>query len=127
MSELRRIGDIINPALSKLETSDGARAYGLWARAAGDPVAVNARPRRFARGLLTIECASSVWANELTYLTPQILARMAELEPENPVQRLRFVTAREPFGAGRGKGPEGGGAESGAAGLDPSGGEPRRT
>lgn len=126
MSELRRLGEIINPALSRLETSEGARAYGVWARAAGDPVAANTLPRRFARGLLTVECSSSIWANELTYLAPQLLARMAELEPGNPVERLRFVTARAPFGppaAGEVRGsadaeePGGGAVAGGRAGV----------
>ncbi len=131
MSELRRLGEIISPTLSKLETSDGARAYGLWARAAGDPIAANARPRRFARGLLTVECSSSIWANELTYLAPQLLTRMAELEPGGPVQRLRFVTSRVPFGPPRdGGGPAaeerrmtGSGPEAAATGTAASGPE----
>mgnify|MGYP005839656629 CR=1 FL=1 len=75
-----------------MRTSDQARAYGVWARAAGEPVGANARPRSFARGVLTVECASSVWANELTYLTGQLLARMTELDPGHPVERLRFVS-----------------------------------
>jgi len=82
--------------LTRLDTSDQARAYGAWTRAAGDPVAANARPRSFARGVLTVECASSIWAQELTYLGGQLLARMTELDPAHPVQRFRFVTRRSP-------------------------------
>ncbi len=68
----------------------------MWARAAGDAVAANARPRSFARGVLTVECASSIWAQELTYLGGQLLARMDELDPAHPVERFRFVTRRSP-------------------------------
>lgn len=92
----RKIGEILDPTLTRLDGSDRARAYGAWARAAGDTVAANACPRSFARGVLTVECASSIWAQELTYLGGQILARMAELDAAHPVQRLRFVTRRAP-------------------------------
>ena len=96
MGEPRKIGEILNPALARLDTTDQARAYGLWARAAGDAVAANARPRSFARGVLTVECASSMWAQELTYLGGHLLARMSELDPAHPVQRLRFVARHSP-------------------------------
>ena len=93
-SEPKRLGDILSPALDRLATSEQARAYGAWARAAGEQVASGARPRHFARGLLTVECTSSVWANELTYLGSQILRRMDEIAPGHPVKRFRFVVER---------------------------------
>jgi hypothetical protein len=95
-SDLRKISEILDPALARIDTSDQGRAYAAWARAAGDTVAANARPRSFARGVLTVECASSIWAQELTYLGGQLLARMNELDAEHPVERFRFVTRRSP-------------------------------
>jgi hypothetical protein len=92
----RRLGDIISPALGKLAGNDAARAYAAWARAVGEPVARGTRPKAFRRGQLTVECASSVWANELTYLGPQILRRMDEVTPGHPVERFRFVVGRLP-------------------------------
>lgn len=92
----RRLGDIITPALGRLVGGDEARAYSAWARAVGDPVSGGTRPKAFRRGQLTIECASSVWANELTYLGPQILRRMDEVAPGHPVKRFRFVLGRLP-------------------------------
>ena len=89
----RRLGDIINPALARMATSEQARAYGAWARAAGDQVASGAHARHFARGVLTVECNSSVWANELTYLGGQLLARLDEVAPGHPIKRFRFVVA----------------------------------
>jgi hypothetical protein len=90
----RRIGDILTPALGKIAGSEEARAYAAWARAVGDPVARGTRPKAFRRGQLTVECSSSVWANELTYLGPQILRRMDEVAPGHPVRRFRFVIGR---------------------------------
>ena len=94
--ELRRLGDILGPALDHLARSDQARAYGAWARAAGEQVAGGARPRAFARGTLTVECSSSVWANELTYLSADILRRMDAVAPGHPVKKLRFMVVTAP-------------------------------
>ena len=94
MSDPKRLGDILGTALGRLATSDQARAYAAWARASGEQVASGARPRHFSRGALTVECTSSVWANELTYLGAQILRRMDEVAPGHPVKRFRFVIER---------------------------------
>jgi len=93
-SDPKRLGDILSAALGRMATSDQARAYAAWARAAGGQVASGARPRHFSRGVLTVECTSSVWANELTYLGGQILRRMDEIAPGHPVKRFRFVIER---------------------------------
>jgi len=90
----KRLGDVLSTALGRMATSDQARAYAAWARAAGGQVASGARPRHFSRGVLTVECTSSVWANELTYLGGQILRRMDEVAPGHPVKRFRFVIER---------------------------------
>jgi len=94
VSDPKRLGDILGTALGRLATSDQARAYAAWARASGEQVASGARPRHFSRGALTVECTSSVWANELTYLGAQILRRMDEVAPGHPVKRFRFVIER---------------------------------
>ena len=100
----RRLGDVITPALDRLAGGDEARAYLAWARAVGEPVSGGTRPKAFRRGQLTVECASSVWANELTYLGPQILRRMDEVAPGHPVERFRFVVGRLPARASRQEG-----------------------
>ena len=92
----RRLGEILTPALGRIIGGDEARAYTAWARAVGEPVTRGTRPKAFRRGQLTVECASSVWANELTYLGPQILRRMDEVAPGHPVDRFRFVVGRLP-------------------------------
>jgi hypothetical protein len=115
----RRLGDIITPSLDKLAGGDEARAYAAWARAVGDPVSGGTRPKAFRRGQLTVECASSVWANELTYLGPQILRRMDEVAPGHPVLKFRFIVGRLPAPQDLGLGspePDGGGGRQGGAG-----------
>jgi predicted nucleic acid-binding Zn ribbon protein len=44
--------------------------------------------------VLTVECESSTWANELTYLTPVILERLRADDAATPVTSLRFVVGR---------------------------------
>ena len=127
----RRLGDIITPSLDRLAGGDEARAYAAWARAVGEPVTAGTRPKAFRRGQLTVECASSVWANELTYLGPQILRRMDEVAPGHPVKRFRFIVGRLPAAADADRAPEtalsasspGVGSEAAGAGIRGSGGE----
>ena len=87
---------MLHPALARLQGSDQVCAYTAWAQATGAQVAGGAKAVAFQRGALTVECSSSVWASELTYLSDQILARMRELAPDHPVQRLRFKVASSP-------------------------------
>ena len=94
MAEFTRLGDIVSAALGRVAGSDEGRAYRAWARAAGGDVVAVTRPRRLARGVLTVECESSTWANERTYLTPVILARLRADDPQTPVTDLRFVVGR---------------------------------
>lgn len=94
MTEFSRLGDILNAALSRVAGSDEGRAYQGWTRAAGADVVAVTRPRRLARGVLTVECESSTWANELTYLTPVILERLRADDAATPVTSLRFVVGR---------------------------------
>lgn len=92
MAEFKRIGDILRPALEQLASSDEVRAYGDWWAAVGEQVAAVTSPRRLVRGTLTVECESSVWAQELTFLSGELLAKMAAADPSTPVKRLRFIT-----------------------------------
>ena len=93
-SDPRRLSEILAPAVGRLTSGDDARAYALWARAAGEQVAQTTAVRAFSRGVLTVECESSVWANELSYLSGEILVRMGELDSGNPVRKLRFRVRR---------------------------------
>jgi hypothetical protein len=92
----RRLSEILAPAVGRLSSSDDARAYALWARAAGEQVARATTVRAFKRGVLTVECESSVWTNELSYLSGEILSRMSAMDPGNPVRKLRFRVRRAP-------------------------------
>jgi predicted nucleic acid-binding Zn ribbon protein len=86
------LGDVLAGRLDQLAGSDVVRACRAWNGAAGEAVRAAATPTGLSRGTLTIACTSSVWAQELTFMSPDILDRMRELDPEIAVERLRFVT-----------------------------------
>jgi hypothetical protein len=85
-----------------------------WHDAVGDRIARRARPMRLERGVLTVRAATAVWAQELTFLAPTIIARLnahgLEVEslrfrvgPIDPVDRplrpapVKTVPARRPL------------------------------
>lgn len=60
-----------------------------WHDAVGDRIARRARPMRLERKVLTVRAATSVWAQELTFLAPAIVKRLNALGFE--VESLRFL------------------------------------
>jgi predicted nucleic acid-binding Zn ribbon protein len=102
MSDFERIGDLLAQTLKRVVQSDEAKAYHGWVNAAGDDVAAVTRPRRYARGVLTVECETAAWANELNYLAPLILEKLAAADPETPVKRIRFIITAHSLGQERG-------------------------
>ncbi len=60
----------------------------LWRRLVGERVAERTRVGATRNGVLTIHAVSSVWAQELSFLAPTILERLAAAGL--PVKELRF-------------------------------------
>jgi hypothetical protein len=60
----------------------------LWADAVGHRIAERARPIGLEHGILTVRAATSVWANELSLLSDELLARLRARGVE--VKELRF-------------------------------------
>ena len=70
-----------------------ARVQAVWPEAAGAAVAAQARPVSERAGVVTVECASAVWAQEVELLAPRLLERLREALGEGaPVQSLRVRT-----------------------------------
>ena len=59
-----------------------------WRNAVGPRIADRARPWTLERGVLTVKVTTSVWANELQMLAPELAARLRALG--FAVQSLRF-------------------------------------
>ena len=65
-----------------------------WRAAVGARIADRARPIAIERGVLVVKVVTSVWANELSMLAPQIIAKLAQPAPNGApgieVKSLRF-------------------------------------
>lgn len=70
------------------------RAFGWWTRVVPERVAKNARPVRFARGVLTVHAATSAWAQELDFARESLLASVRRRLPD--VRRIRVVVGPLP-------------------------------
>jgi len=77
----------VYPAPDQLEA---ARAFAWWTRSVPPRIVENARPVRLSGGVLLVHVRSSVWANELSYLTDDLLKRLREHAPMSRVERIRF-------------------------------------
>lgn len=62
----------------------------VWEEAVGAGIAAVASPVTERDGILTVECDSSVWAEELTLMEPKIRSRLASLLADEPPSRIRF-------------------------------------
>lgn len=67
-----------------------ARVQGCWAEAVGDLVSTEAQPVSEREGVVTVACRSSVWANELELLGPELLEKVNAALGEPAVGQLRF-------------------------------------
>ena len=73
-----------------------ARAQGVWADVAGPGLAGYATPISEREGVLTVACESSVWAQELELLGPDLLKGLESRLGGRHVTRLRFVVGSGP-------------------------------
>jgi predicted nucleic acid-binding Zn ribbon protein len=70
--------------------TDLAAAQAAWAGTVGEQLAAVATPVSGRSGTLTIECADSVWAQELDLMQGQLLERLREELGERAPSALRF-------------------------------------
>lgn len=68
-----------------------ARVQGCWADAVGEPVAAVAKPVAERDGVVTVACESSLWANELQMMAPDLLAKLNAALPDRRLGELRFT------------------------------------
>ena len=77
----------VYPAPAQLES---AKVFAWWSRAVPPRILEHARPVRLSRGVLIVHVSSSVWANELHYLSDDLLARLRQQAPSSGVDKIRF-------------------------------------
>jgi predicted nucleic acid-binding Zn ribbon protein len=67
-----------------------ASIQSAWPEAVGDHLAAVATPVSERAGTLTIECADSVWAQELDLMQGQLLERLREALGDQAPKALKF-------------------------------------
>lgn len=77
----------VYPAPDQLEA---AKVFAWWSRSVPPRILEHARPVRLSRGVLIVHVSSSVWANELHYLTDDLLTRIREAAPTTGIDKIRF-------------------------------------
>ena len=65
----------------------------VWPAVVGPAVAKEASPTTERGGTLTIACRSSVWAQELDLMAPELVARLNERLGEERITALRCVAS----------------------------------
>lgn len=61
-----------------------------WRSAAGEPLARGTRAGQIKRGVLEVICQHSTLLQEMTFHKQRLLARLAELMPEQKIRDLKF-------------------------------------
>jgi hypothetical protein len=77
----------VYPAPDQLEA---AKAFSWWTRSVPPRILEHARPVRLSRGVLIVHVSSSVWANELHYLSDDLLTRLRKAAPTSGIEKIRF-------------------------------------
>jgi predicted nucleic acid-binding Zn ribbon protein len=72
-----------------------AAVQAAWAEAVGEHVAAQAAPVRERGGEVTVECANSVWAQELDLMQARLLERLRESLGDAAPRSLRFRVNRD--------------------------------
>ena len=68
-----------------------AEVQRAWQGAVGMAIAGEAQPTGERRGVVTVSCSASVWAQELDLMAPAILERLNSALRSGRVSRLRCV------------------------------------
>jgi predicted nucleic acid-binding Zn ribbon protein len=74
-----------------------AAAQAAWAGLVGEQLAAVAEPTAERSGTLTVECADSVWSQELDLMQEQLLERLRGELGELAPTSLRFRVNRDRF------------------------------
>jgi predicted nucleic acid-binding Zn ribbon protein len=69
-----------------------ARVQGVWERTAGGAVAQAATPTAERSGILTVTCTAAVWAQELSLMASELIARLNAALGDEVIRELRCRT-----------------------------------
>jgi predicted nucleic acid-binding Zn ribbon protein len=72
------------------------RVQGCWRDAVGDVIGSEAEPVSEHDGVVTVSCRSSVWAEELRMMAPELRTQVNQALAEDAVSELRFTASSRP-------------------------------
>jgi predicted nucleic acid-binding Zn ribbon protein len=88
----RRLGEAVATLTSQLEPATPlAAVQRAWPAVAGEVIAAEAQPVAARGGELTVACRSSVWAQEIDLLGPELLTRLNAVLDGVEMRSLRCV------------------------------------
>ena len=93
MTDSSRIGDLLQRFLRHSPLSEGLerqQALEIWPEVVGEVIAAHSEAISLEGGVLHVRVDGSVWAQELTMLHDDLLARIQAHAPGAGVKRLRF-------------------------------------
>ncbi|TAF51197.1 MAG: DUF721 domain-containing protein [Oscillatoriales cyanobacterium] len=97
LTDLSSLINALRPSFRSPEQQQLDTIATAWAIALGDHIAANAYPLHYERHTLTIAVRQSIWAQQLTAQTHQILNHLRpQLPPQIPIKTLRFRVAPHP-------------------------------
>lgn len=88
--KLESVAKLLKGVYPAPDQFDTAKVFAWWSRSVPPRIVEHARPVRLNRGVLLVHVSSSVWANELHYLSDDLLTRLREHVPGIKIERIRF-------------------------------------
>ena len=84
-------GDILRDAVAEAAPDTLlARVQAVWQDVAGAAIAAESAPASDREGTVFVDCSGGVWAEELTLLGPDLVARLNARLEGHKVRSLRF-------------------------------------
>ncbi len=88
--KLESLGTILRGVYPKPDQLAAAKAFAWWTRSVPPRILEHARPVKLFHGVLIVHVSSSAWANELHYLSEDLLQEIRKHVPNSGVEKLRF-------------------------------------
>ena len=93
----RRLGDVVPGVLARSTLSEGLRRQKVldrWEEIVGPLIAAHSKPVAIEGGVLMIQVESSVWAQELAMLRPEIQRALEQKLGPGSIRDVRFHSGR---------------------------------
>jgi predicted nucleic acid-binding Zn ribbon protein len=95
--DFTHIGSLIGDVIKDIRPESDSEMLGIWTiwgQAVGEAIAVNARPHAFKGGLLMVNVAGSVWAQQLQFQKNNLIRKINSALGKDLVADIRFRTGK---------------------------------